>query len=371
VCHYCDWSFKKHPECRPDGKNRDICPPRHFTAQPHKLYRNRGDGTFTDVSKEAGLRTDGRGLGVVVVDLDGDGKPDIFVANDTDDNFLYLNRSTPGKLRLEELGLQAGVARDDRGATTGNNGVAVGDYDNSGRPSILVTTYALEHLSLFRNQSRAGGPRFRYASIAAGLSRIQRNSCSWGAGFFDVELDGRLDLFIANGHVFRHPADKTRVAARPSLLRNDGGKFTSLGDRGGTYFQKDHRGRGVALGDLDNDGRVDLVVSHLNEPVALLRNEVKVGQKHWLGIELRGKDRRSVVGARVTLEVDGLSMQTRQVVGGGSFASSGDPRLLFGLGTATRTGKLTVRWPNGAEQSWDGLKVDRYHVLVEGAAKRP
>jgi len=371
VCHYTDWSFKKHPKCTPDGKNRDICPPKLFNAQPHKLYRNRGDGTFTDVSKEAGLRTDGKGVGVVVADFDGDGKPDIFVGNDTDDNFLYMNRSTAGKFRFDEVGLQAGVARDDRGSPTGCGGVAVGDYDNSGRPSVLVATYAQEVPSLFHNLSKSGEPRFRYRSLNAGLGRLDLHRCGWGACFFDLDLDGQLDLFIANGHALRNPTGKEKVASHPTLLRNEGGKFVEFGDRSGPYFQKDHRGRGVAFGDLDNDGRVDLVVSHLNEPVVLLRNEVKIGEKHWLGIELQGKNQRSVVGAQVTLEVERLPTQMRQAIGGGSFASTSDTRLVFGLDKANRIGKLKVRWPNGSEQSWDGLKVDRYHKLVEGEPKRP
>jgi RNA polymerase sigma factor (sigma-70 family) len=371
VCHYCDWSFKKHPKFTPDGKNRDVCPPWMFSAQPHKLYRNRGDGTFVDVSKEAGLRTDGRGLGVVAADLDGDGKPDLFVANDTDDNFLYLNRSTSGKLRFVEVGLEAGIARDDRGNPTGSRGLAVGDYDGTGRPSVLVTTSARESPSLFRNLSKSGQPLFRYATQKAGLAEIGRDTGGCGAAFFDADLDGRLDLFIAHGNVSRHATDKTEVASRPVLLRNDGQKLTEFGESAGPYFRKDRRGRGVAVGDLDNDGRVDLVVSHLNEPVVLLRNEVKLGQKHWVGIELRGKNHRSVVGARVTLEVAGLPTQTRQVVGGGSFASTSDPRLVFGLGGVNQIGKLTVHWPDGSDQVWDGLKVDRYHTMSEGEKKGP
>jgi hypothetical protein len=284
------------------------------------------------------------------------------VGTDTTDHFLYRNRSTPGQIRLEEVGLQAGVARDSRGLPTGCGGVAVGDYDNSGRPSVLVATRAQEFPLLLLN---LGGLQFRDRSLDAGLGRIDRQTCGWGTGFCDLDLDGRLDLFIARGDDLRHPTDKTKAAARPILLRNDGGTLTAFGDQSGPYFRTDHRGRGAAFGDLDNDGRVDLVVSHLNEPVVLLRNELNVGDKHWLGIELRGKGRRAVAGAQVALEV-GDRKQTRQPVGGGSFASTGDPRLVFGLGAAKRVGKLTVRWPGGAEQSWEGLAIDRYHTLVEG-----
>jgi hypothetical protein len=377
VCHYIDWSFKNHPRCTYDGKHRDICPPKQFQAQAHKVFRNNGDGTFTDVSKEAGLRTDGKGLGVVVADFDGDGKPDIFVANDTTDQFLYVNRSTPGKVRLNEVGMAVGVALDELGTTLSGKGVAAGDYDNSGRPSILVPGYEDQRPSLFRNE---GPLRFRYAGRAAGLSGTDPTFVGWGAGFFDLDHDGWLDLVIANGHCLRFPerragaqrgAGKYTVAQRPALLGNKGGKFTGITAQGGPYFRKDHRGRGLALGDLDNDGRIDLVISHLNEPVAILRNEAKARGHHWLGVELRGQRRRDVTGARLVLQVEGLPVQTRYATAGGSFASSSDSRHVFGLGTAKRVGKLTVRWPSGKEQSWQGLAIDRYWRLVEGEEDAP
>jgi hypothetical protein len=376
VCHYVDWSFRKHPHWTYDGKTRDICPPRAFAAQPHKVYRNNGDGTFTDVSKEAGLRGDGKGLGVVVADIDGDGKPDVFVANDTTHQFLYVNRSTPGKVRFQEVGLAAGVALDDLGRTIAGKGVAAGDYNNRGRPSLLVTGCEDERPCLFRNDSKAGTVRFGSASGAAGLAGLAPTSVGWGIGFFDLDHDGWLDLFIANGHLLRHPDRRPRgaprgggkftVAQRPVLLRNEGGKWTDIADRAGPYFQECHRGRGVAFGDLDNDGRIDLVISHLNEPVVLLRNEAKRRANHWLGVELQGKRRGDVTGARLVLEVEGLPAQTRHATAGGSFASASDPRHVFGIGAAKRVGKLTVRWPSGKEQSWEGLAVDRYWRLVEG-----
>jgi RNA polymerase sigma factor (sigma-70 family) len=393
VCHYVDWSFKKNPNVNLDG-TRDIPPPKRFEAQPHKVYRNNGDGTFTDVSKAAGLRTDGKGLGVVVVDVDGDGKPDLYVANDTVDNFLYHNRSTPGNIRFAEIGMAAGVARDDNGVATGSKGLAVGDYDNSGRPSILVTNFEHEKHSLYHNDCKGGRVVFRFATQMTGLSAIGQNWVGWGADFFDLDNDGWLDLFIANGHILRSRAGKAKAAQRPVLMHNEGAraarvKFADITGQGGPYFEKDHLARGVAFGDLDNDGRIDLVISHLNEPVVLLRNEAKTGANHWLGIELEGKrpggagttetddgrvvpakgeDKRhcDVTGTKLVLEVEGLPPQTRYATGGGSFASASDPRHVFGLGTAKRVGKLTVRWPSGKEQSWEGLAVDQYWRLVEG-----
>jgi enediyne biosynthesis protein E4 len=363
VCHYLDWSFKNHPKCTYDGKTRDICPPKSFDAQPHKLYRNNGNGTFTDLSKEAGLRTDGKGLGVVVVDVNDDGKPDIFVANDTTRNFLYLNCCTKGKFRFDENAVAAGVAFDDRGVPLSGKSVAVGDYENTGRPSLLVPGYDGESISLY---AEAIAAVFRYQSRKAGLDRLGQNTVGWGVGFLDYDQDGWLDLFIANGHVLRAPQGKCPLAQLPTLLRNKAGKFIDITEQGGPYFRKAHRARGVAFGDLDNDGRIDVIISHLNEPVTILRNQARTEGNHWLGVELEGKNLRDVSGARLLLEIDDQPKQSRHAGGGGSFASSSDPRFVFGMGSAKRISKLTVRWLSGKEQSWDGLAIDRYWRLVEG-----
>jgi RNA polymerase sigma factor (sigma-70 family) len=362
VCRYADWSFDNNPVCSTDGK-RDICPPKRFNALPHQVYHNNGDGTFTDASKEAGLRDTGKGLGVIAVDVNADGKPDVFVANDTVANFLYVNRSVPGKIRLEEVGLVAGVAHNELGTPTGSKGLEALDYDNTGRPALWVTNYEGEVHSLFHNER---GGSFRFTSRAAGIAALGQLSVGWGTGALDLDHDGWLDLFITNGHVLRFPGGKAAAAQRPTLLRNQAGKFVDISDRGGPYFRGVHRGRGAALGDLDNDGRIDLVISHLNEPVVLLRNEARTAPNHWLGVELAGRKQRDVAGARLVLEVEGLRPQTRFAKGGGSFASAGDGRHVFGLGKAKRPGKLTVYWPSGKVQSWEGLEADRYWRLVEG-----
>jgi RNA polymerase sigma factor (sigma-70 family) len=374
VCQYVDWSFANHPACTYDGKSPDVCPPKRFNGLPHKVYRNNGDGTFTDVSAEAGLRKSGadagKGLGVLAVDVNLDGKPDVYVANDTVDNFLYVNRSVPGKVRFEEVGLTAGVARDDNGTPTGSKGLDAFDYENTGRPALWVSNDAGEHHSLFRNDLRDGRLAFLFASRGAGVAALGPDQVGWGTGALDFDHDGWADLFIANGHVLRFPTGRAKRAQRPDLLRNRGGKFVAVSDQGGPYFRAAHRARGAALGDLDNDGRIDLVISHLNEPVVVLRNEAPAGTNHWLGVELVGKRRGDVTGARLVLEVEGLPRQARFAKGGGSFASANDPRHVFGLGKAKRPGKLTVRWPSGQEQSWEGLKADRYWRLVEGESDR-
>lgn len=398
LCQYVDWSFQNHPVCEGYAASvpRDVCSPRQFDALPHALYRNNGNGTFTDVSKEAGLRVPraaadydrfthlgsaardrlrqaarerdfGKGLGVIIVDVDGDGRPDIYVTNDTTEKFLYRNRSRRGKILLEEVGLSAGVAVDDRGVPNGSMGVDAGDYDGSGRPSLLVTNYENEFHALYRNSLRDGMLLFQYSTHGAGMASLGRQFVGFGTAFFDLDNDGWQDVVIANGHVIRHPIS-SGVRQRPILMHNRGlagvGRFELVSASGGSYFRTDHQGRGLAVGDLDNDGSLDLVISHINEPVVLLRNQAGAGN-HWLGIELVEPGHGDCVGARLVLEVDGRRL-TRFAKGGGSYLSSADRRHLFGLGTAQKVGRLTVTWPSGKEQHWEGLGIDRYWRLVAG-----
>jgi hypothetical protein len=246
-------------------------------------------------------------------------------------------------------------------------GVDAADYDGSGRPSLWVTNYENEFHALYRN-TRNG--MFLFSTSLAGITAIGQLYVGFGTGFLDVDQDGWEDLVISNGHVIRHPA-QTTVQQKPVLLRNQGlGRFTDLTKQGGPYFRSEHIGRGLAVGDLDNDGWPDLVISHLNEPVVLLRNEGKdtLGRgHHWLGIELAGGKPHDLVGAKLIAEVNGRKL-TRFVKGGGSYLSAGDTRHRFGLGKAERIDGLTVVWPSGREQHWkaEQLPVDRYYRLVEG-----
>jgi hypothetical protein len=369
VCQYVNWSFVNNPPCT-DGRRSDVCPPRYFDGLPHKLYRNTGNGQFVDVGDAAGLVAAGRdsskGLGVLLVDVDGDGKPDIYVANDTVSKFLYMNRSTPGQIRLREVGVASGSALDDRGMPNGSMGVDAGDYDGSGKPSLWVTNYVHELHGLYHNEIRPDRVAFHFHTTLAGLAAKGQHYVGWGTSFLDADLDGWEDLFVANGHVMRYQHGDCNGRKQPPLLfGNRGGKFTDISGRIGSYGRKNYQGRGVAFGDLDNDGRTDLVVSHINEPAALLRGTGGAG-RHWLGVRLVGKDHADIVGTKVELQV-GERTLTRFAKGGGSYLSSSDRRLLFGLGDETKPGRLTVTWPDGVKQHCDGLLSNRYHRILQGA----
>jgi hypothetical protein len=367
VCQYLNWSFANHLRCS-DGTILDICPPKRFNGLPHKLYRNTGDGRFVDVSAAAGLVAPGpdssKGLGVLLVDLDGDGKPDIYVANDAANKFLYMNHSTPGQIRLREVGLASGAALDDHGNANGSMGVDAGDYDGSGKPALWVTNYEHELHGLYRNEIKPGQVVFHFHTPLVGLATMGQKYVGWGTSFFDVDWDGWEDLFVANGHVMRYERDNGIPRKQPPMLhRNLGGKFHDISRQLGSYGRKNYLGRGVAFGDLDNDGRTDLVISHVNEPVAILRGIGGAG-RHWLGVQLAGSDHADVVGAKVELQV-GERTLTRFAKGGGSYLSSNDRRLLFGLGGETKPGRLTVTWPNGVKQHVEGLAADHYHRILQ------
>ena len=380
LCQYVNWSFaKNHPPCNGYTVKvpHDVCPPKTFDSVPHALWRNRGDGSFENVTQAAGLRVQrddkdyGKGLGVLLVDVDGDGKVDIYVANDTTDNFLYLNRSKPGQMRFEDKSLAWGVARDHNGVPNGSMGVDAADFDGCGRPSIFVTNYESEYHALYKNVVINNRLSFTFSTPAAGLGVIGPNYVGFGTKFVDVDNDGWEDIIISNGHVVYYPP-RENLKQRPILFLNmpasgRGALQRIFGDgthRGGSYFQDNHRGRGLIVGDLDNDGRADLVFVHVNEPVRILKNVA--AENGWIGIELKARDRHDTVGARLTLNVDGRDL-VRFVKGGGSYLSAHDPRILFGLGQAQKMGPLTIEWPHGEprRQVVHDLKPGQYHRIEQ------
>jgi hypothetical protein len=315
----------------------------------------------------------GKGLGVITVDLNGDGKPDIFVANDTVLKLLYFNRTRLGPsstgIRLEEAAELAGVAGGAAGEPNGSMGLAVGDFNHSGLPSLFVTNYEDEMHALYRNKGEEG---FTFLTEETGLVAIGQKYVGFGTAFLDLDNDGWEDLVISNGHVIRSPV-RAGVKQVPVLFRNlNGERFEIITPRGGDYFRQGHVGRGLAVGDLDNDGRPDLIISHINEPAAVLRNAVGDAgpRNHWLGLELSGKKDRDVVGSRLEVVVAGRKL-TRFVYGGGSYLSASDPRHLFGLAKDSRVDRITVHWSWGSKQTWDGrqFRADRYWLLVEGENK--
>jgi hypothetical protein len=372
VCHYLDWSLaRNNPVCKGviPGVEREVCGPRQFQPLRHALYRNEQGRRLRDVSAEHHFTAAGSGLGVLLADVNDDGRPDIFVANDGQNKFLFLNRGERG---LEETALAAGAAVDDNGHPTSSMGVDAADYDGTGRPSLWVTNFQGELHGLYRN---VGGDMFDYRSRQVGLPLLGINFVGFGTSFLDLDNDGWEDLVIVNGHVLLRPSGST-LLQRPVLLRNveqDRQRFfRDISGQGGAYFQTPARGRGLAVGDLDNDGWPDLVISHTNSPVALLRNEAGPrGAAHWLGFRLVGRDHRDVVGSTVIVEA-GERRLTRFAKGGGSYLSASDPRILFGLGSAAPLRKVTVKWSWGATQEWRDLEPGGYWELHEGesAARR-
>jgi len=362
ICNYCDWSLANNPVCKGKGAERDVCSPQRFKPVLHTLYHNNSDGTFKDVTKEQGLRDDGCGLGVILADLNADGMPDIYVANDATNNHLYFNR----KGKLEEKGRLAGVAMDEHGLYNGSMGVDAADFDRTGRPSIFVTNFQGEIHALYNNM---GKERFYYQSHPTGLASLSRHFVAFGTVFSDFDSDGWEDIVIVNGHALRHP-EGSSLKQLPLLLRNielrGRRSFQDWSVRGGSFFGVPAVGRGVGVGDLDNDGAPDLVVTNTNSPAVLLKN-VATPAPRWLGVRLVGKKNRDYAGATVTLTTD-KGVLTRFAKGGGSYLSAGDRRILFGLGPDAQPGRLTVRWPWGEEQHFDNLEANAYWELREGEA---
>ncbi len=359
VVTYLDVTPDDRRICRDNAGHPIHCTPSVYQPQADLLFRNNGDGTFTEAGRAAGfVDAGGRGLGLAIADFDDDGKLDIFVANDGTPNFLYRNS---GGWHFEEIGLEAGIATNGSGDATASMGVVAEDLDGDGRIDLFITNLVNESNTLFRN---LGGMQFVDASLGAGLDAPSRPRTGFGDTALDADNDGRPDLFVANGHVDHRPWANSPMAQPPQFFwGRERGRFELAGPSS-DGFDRPVVGRGAAAGDLNNDGRVDLVVVHRDAPTALWWNRGEGG--HWLGLRLRGtRSGRTPVGARVTCRAGGRTI-VRRLTSGTGYLSAHDPRLWFGLGNSAEVERLEVRWPSGAIQSWAGLSADRILVIEEG-----
>jgi enediyne biosynthesis protein E4 len=363
VTNYAKFSYEHGPRCEYRGE-RTYCAQVAYDGEPPTLYHNNGDGTFSDVTERAGLaKLMGRALGVVAIDVDDDGWPDLFVARDASPNLLLINRHDG---TFKDVALNAEIALTADGMARAGMGVDAGDVNGDGRPDFIVTNFNDEQHALFLN---TGEFPYREWTRESGLAALTHRFVGWGAHFIDYNNDGNLDLVLVNGHI-NAVIEKTRVDVSyrepPLLLANDGkGVFRNMSEQAGPVFHSRYLARGLAVGDYDNDGGVDLVFTRLNDTPLLLHNNV--GRlKPWIGVELEGKkSNRDAIGAKLTLTC-GTRKLVRWVTGGASYLSCHDRRVVFGLGdTPKGPFKLDIRWPNGNAQTVAGLKVNQYQKVVE------
>ena len=344
---------------------RDVlCGPRGLEAEPDVLYRNNGDGTFSDVSKETGVGQPALyGFGVVFTDFNNDDWPDIYVANDSKPSFLFVNQKDG---TFSEEGLFAGVALNAAGTEQASMGVAIGDYNRDGSFDLFVTNFSQDSNVLYQND---GSAFFTDVTFPAGLGASSRAYLGWGTSFVDLDNDGLPDLFIANGHVYPEIDDfgiDSKYHEPKQVYRNLGdGRFQELtNDMAGPLLDA-KSSRGAAFADYDNDGDTDVLVVNMNEPPTLLRNDTASGN-HWITLRLIGTNsNRDAIGARVTAK-SGSVIQTAEVRSGGSYLSHNDMRVHFGLGAADKVDQIEVRWPSGLVETFIELKPDDFHTLQEG-----
>jgi len=356
VSNYTLWSIDLDRRCvRTDGADF-YCHPKTYPAVPHRLYRNLGGGRFEDVTDRTGFgKLPGKGMGIAIADVDGDGRPDIFIANDTERNFLYRNR---GDGTFTEDALRAGVAYNDDAATVSAMGADVRDYDNDGWPDIFYNNLANQIWALFRNLS---GRTFRYVSPTSAIARLSAPYAGWSAGFLDYNNDGWRDLYSANGDVDSlHPTSPQH----DTLFENAAGKrFVDVSATAGDHFTRKGYQRGAAFGDLNNDGFTDIVVTSLGKPPAILLNSG--GSGHWLDVKLQArKSNRDAIGARIKLTTPSGRALHDWVSPSVGFLSSSSLITHFGLAAETSVG-IEVRWPSGAVSQHKATAVDRVLTLQE------
>ena len=369
LCSFVQFSLASNVFCG-DNKlgKRFYCIPRVFKPTPSLLYHNNGDGTFGEVSAGTDIqRALGKALGVVATDINGDGLMDLFVANDTVQNFLFANR---GKGKWEEIALPAEVGFSTNGTPRSGMGVDAADFNGDGRQDLFVANVDQEMFSLYRND---GKEFFSDVAASNGVAQATRLLSGWGLKFFDYDNDGLIDLFLANGHpddMVEHYSQQVKYKEPLLLFRHEGERLRNVSAESGPIFEKPLAARGMAVGDYNNDGRIDVLVGNNGDPPTLLKNNAGEGH-HWIGLKLEGRGcNRDAIGTMLTWSVGGVK-RARLKTSGGSYLSSHDMREVIGLGTAAKLDWLEIKWaaPSERVERFTDLPVDGYVTIVEGKGK--
>ncbi len=364
VCNYVKWTPERDVFCSLDGKHKSYCTPEAYRGDTSWLFRNRGNGTFEDVTAKCGIfDTSSKSLGVTMIDADIDGWPDLFVANDTQPNKLYRNLRDG---TFKDVAVEAGLAFSAEGKARAGMGTDSGDFDNSGTPGLVVTNFDNEMIGLFRPQGRG---LFEDVALRAGVGVPSRNSLGFGCTFADLDLDGDLDLIVANGHIdetVRNIRGNVGYAQPPHLFLNQGnGTFRDVAAEAGREFAQPRVGRGLACADFDRDGDVDVLITTNNGPAVLFRNDQRAGNR-FLRFRLRGTtSNRDGIGATVRIFHGGTS-QSRLVKSGSSYLSQSELPVTFGVGARDRVDRVVVSWPNGRTEEFRNVATGKAYDCVEG-----
>ena len=369
VCNYVKWSAEHDVFCSLDGKHKSYCTPEAYRGETCWLFRNRGNGTFEDVTASSGIfDSSSKSLGVAMLDYDRDGWPDLLVANDTQPNKLYRNNRNG---TFKDVALEAGIAFSSDGKARAGMGVDAADFDNSGNTGVAITNFDDEMIGLYRT---SGEGNFADLAIQSGVGLASKNKLGFGCIFLDADLDGWLDLAVANGHIdetVRNIRGNVGYAQPPQLFLNDGkGKFHDVAAEVGGGFDQPKVGRGLAYGDFDRDGDLDLLITTNNGPAYLYRNDQLAGNKS-IRLELVGtKSNRDAIGAAVQVFAGDLH-QTRMVKGGSSYLSQAELPLTFGLGRLGKIDRLLIQWPAGGSEEYKNLDAGRTYKCTESKGIEP